>query len=495
MITSQDKELIVRLIANYAGNMTTDRMLESIADNNGMLSVCQLLVQKNNADDREVMSWVDGQCYKKQVDLRSFLYEVQQILLLFQPGQENDEHYFTLGLEVGASGKEIKDAYRELCRRYHPDTATSSNASDSTTFIEINKAYNTLRNTNEGEQEHVVPSTPTTNWSQESRTSSESAAKKKRNIFWFSSLTFAMVVVSILAARGYQQKAMITGLQLHQAAFIPPNSGGEKEIEVIEEIVSKDKPTSVVEETKIVEAVEVEEISNMDLPPKEAIQIKEKQPRKISQVSFTETVESSPEIIADKDLSEQSIKIEEKESTPVLSGPVKKTMDKPEIVVVAKEIKKSKKVVNTGMAKELPVSVSVPPVKIEKQAPTPEEVQADMQIRIENFLRDYTAAYKNKDLETFSNFFSENATENGKSINQVLPTYIELFSTASEINLDISILKWLENQSNIELDGRFAIRIDYKDGKKVKGNGSISFLLRDSQPEFLIKEMTYQFDE
>ena len=80
MITSRDKELISRLIKKYASNISTDRMLAYIADNTGMLTVCRLLVKKNNEDDRETISWVDEQCHQKQVDVRNFLYEIQQVL-------------------------------------------------------------------------------------------------------------------------------------------------------------------------------------------------------------------------------------------------------------------------------------------------------------------------------------------------------------------------------------------------------------------------------
>jgi DnaJ-domain-containing protein 1 len=476
--------------------MSTDRMLASIADNTGMLDACQLLIRKNNEDDREVMSWVDEQCYQRKVDLRSFLYEVQQVVSIFQPGQENDEYYLTLGLEVGASDKEIKESYRELCLRYHPDTTTLNADDAATAFIEVNKAYQVLRNNNDGGQKHSIPSAPSSpHWRQENKTNPVSVTKKRRNIFWFSSLTLLMIVVSILAARSYQKKAMITGLQLHQAAFIPPNSDFEVEVK---ETPLKDNSALALAKADKVEKVAVNvggaKIPGEELPKTEAITIAEKV-SEVSLVSPEEAVEKNPEEIVAEELVVREKKSDGKSLEPAQSVPAGKILDKPEVIIVVKDSKKAKKLFEHSPLSEVSVPVAVPPIEVAEPEPTPEKVHAVMQSKIEHFLKNYIAAYENKDLETFSSFFDEYATENGKAINSVFPTYIELFTAAGEIIFDISILKWTKKQSNVEMDGRFTIRIHYKDGKKVKGNGNISFVFKDLQPELLIKAMAYKFDK
>ncbi len=52
--------------------------------------------------------------------------------------------YTILNLKYGASKDEVKNAYRQLAKRYHPDINPSTNARAK--FIEINKAYETLSN-------------------------------------------------------------------------------------------------------------------------------------------------------------------------------------------------------------------------------------------------------------------------------------------------------------------------------------------------------------
>lgn len=53
------------------------------------------------------------------------------------------DYYKTLGLEKGATDKEIQRAYRKLAHKYHPDSNDSKEAEEK--FKKINEAYNTLK--------------------------------------------------------------------------------------------------------------------------------------------------------------------------------------------------------------------------------------------------------------------------------------------------------------------------------------------------------------
>lgn len=53
------------------------------------------------------------------------------------------DYYGILGVERGASGEDIKKAYRKLARKYHPDVSKEANAEDK--FKEVSEAYETLR--------------------------------------------------------------------------------------------------------------------------------------------------------------------------------------------------------------------------------------------------------------------------------------------------------------------------------------------------------------
>ena len=53
-------------------------------------------------------------------------------------------YYSLLGLHPKASNQEIRRAYRELSKHYHPDTADMPQAIATAKFLQINEAYATL---------------------------------------------------------------------------------------------------------------------------------------------------------------------------------------------------------------------------------------------------------------------------------------------------------------------------------------------------------------
>src|SRR5918996_965844 len=57
----------------------------------------------------------------------------------------NEDHYKLLGLQRDASLEEIKRAYRQLAKRYHPDR-TQNNAQDTEIFKAVSAAFATLSN-------------------------------------------------------------------------------------------------------------------------------------------------------------------------------------------------------------------------------------------------------------------------------------------------------------------------------------------------------------
>lgn len=60
------------------------------------------------------------------------------------------DYYGVLGLSKTCSQKEIRDKYVELCKLYHPDTATDEKQKElkKLKFQEINEAYTQLSKTN-----------------------------------------------------------------------------------------------------------------------------------------------------------------------------------------------------------------------------------------------------------------------------------------------------------------------------------------------------------
>lgn len=57
---------------------------------------------------------------------------------------EQSSYYTLLGLHPSASAMEIRRAYRELSKQYHPDTTSLPKAIATAKFQELNQAYATL---------------------------------------------------------------------------------------------------------------------------------------------------------------------------------------------------------------------------------------------------------------------------------------------------------------------------------------------------------------
>lgn len=77
-------------------------------------------------------------------------------------------YYGVLGLHPSASSMEIRRAYRELSKRYHPDTTDLSLAIAKVKFQQLNEAYSTLSNPERRQTydqslgnigDHVIPPT------------------------------------------------------------------------------------------------------------------------------------------------------------------------------------------------------------------------------------------------------------------------------------------------------------------------------------------------
>lgn len=490
MLTSQDKTLLSRLIKKYAEKIPTEAMIAFAADNNGMLDVCKSLVRKNKKDDRETMAWVDEQCHACKVDVRSFLFEISQIVSVFQPDIKGDEHYAILGLEIGADKKEIKSAYKKLSLQYHPDTSVSGRPEDANIFIEITKAYHALLSGGKEEREDLSPEVPPAPWREQpkNRLSWES---KKKNILWFAVLALGMIVISLVAANGYKKKAMLVGLQNSRLAMIPPDAvieqGGkirnnqvESEVMAIanvSELMEVERP--VLQEKE--ESAEKSIITEQYTPEKRV----ETTPVGQASVSLEKNVQqasATPATTVKKIVKSAKAYQKKLNITPDPAPVITRKNDTAEMAEIAEISKTQQDLVESGIQQ---VSAH----------PTRKEIQVNTQERIESFLAAYIEAYEKKNFLDFSRFFSLKATENDKPLVEIMPTYIQLFQDADSISLTVTILKWKQIHQEVIIDGRFTINIEYHNSSKVSGKGEISFLLADLQQQLLIRELRYKFDK
>ena len=130
------------------------------------------------------------------------------------------------------------------------------------------------------------------------------------------------------------------------------------------------------------------------------------------------------------------------------------------------------------------------PAKATTQLPTEHQTRQ----RLETFLRNYIAAYEQKNLHTFAQFFALDAKENGKSLTEVLPAYADLFAAAETLRFTIAPDHWQREQNGLNLSGRFSITMDLHDGTRREGQGTIDFRLTDTTPP-QVQTLHYTFDQ
>ena len=119
-----------------------------------------------------------------------------------------------------------------------------------------------------------------------------------------------------------------------------------------------------------------------------------------------------------------------------------------------------------------------------------------LQKKIDVFLHEYSAAYGQKNMAGFLEFFNDDATENGKPVVDLIPTYAKLFEETEGILLQISPQKWQETaQDGIALQCRFKIELAYRNADLVHGTGEIDFRLVKDKSGMKIQQMSYSFDQ
>ncbi len=540
MIADHNREHILRLLKNYTANPSTEEMLYLITEPNGMIEACKWLMQKCDLNDREIKEWLEKACHENKVHFSEFCSEIQYILSLFAPSQAtNSSLYALLDLKPGATREDVKQRYRQLCRRYHPDAVLGNKKQNAETFITLTKAYHTLLSRDQAKQ----PSNQTIQnhqWRQQYPQENRAALKRK-NILWFSILAFFLAVLSLMVAKTYNTHIMMSGLRNKGTAFVPPQkkrdhtqkisvsrtSSAPKPIKVAQ---SPEKPApadppvlalpAAIEETTVVkmpvqpqpEPLPKAQVATITpTVPDEATQQKKDtvppvapthhhiiQPHGIpGPVALNATEEQTMHTGASKPSSGEKFPAE---SLLLPEKPQEKPIGFQQPEVVAKHAPKTEETgkktpplqqKGLGSRHHIAHSIHGVPPSTSPQPTLKQPTQKD----IEAFLHDYTAAYQQKDLLTFSRFFALDATENGKSLKDLLRVYSHLFESTKSLRLVISVLHWEQEKALISLRGRFAIALTYDDGKKIQGRGAIHFHIADEHGNLQIKTLTYAFDE
>lgn len=554
----------------------TETLVVFVAETDGMLAACQELLSSLDAAGSTSAEWLQRECSKKDVLFHAFIQELTKIVALFQPSHNLEDHHATLEVRADAGLDEIKQAYRMLSRRYHPDTASPPYCNNPEKFIAINKAYHALMSipTNDQKEQYIQQERP--GWRKNVRT--VTPEQRKKVFAWTLGLFIILVIISAVASMNYKKRAMLAGLQESRGAFIPP-AGKVPEVPTgkdfkvasrsIERPVSPNEVTRTPTQELIVKVQQRPEIDPFNVQVKEpqqkeagkGVEIPASSVKKKEKLLVEQTYEAQPNrakeraevvIAAPSSAPESMVTPTPTPSESVADHSAKKHAGVKsktqkidgQVIASTTEVKRTAEaaMVPTGTATQATITEKPQPVPKERaksieadvdfnskvlvqagniikgategevqltranvtqvvplpaepffQIDKPKPERPDMQTRVDSFFANYIKAYEQRNLILFSRFFDTDAEENGKPFTTMLPTYLDLFAVADHVFLQVDGITWHLVDGRVAVDGRFKVKLQYKEGRTVNGTGPISFVLVDNNGEFLIKKMQYVF--
>ncbi len=510
-----------RLIHKIANQTSTEELILFIANDKGIVSACLDLQQKLERGERQELIEIEELCRKNQFSLEVLSTEIRNILAIFSPGSVRDE-YSILGLERGAGLDEIKKAFRRLSRQYHPDAAGGG---DSKKFMEICRAYKSL--TGNAASSVQVGSPKRTKWKYKKK-QGPSRAQKRRNITIVTGLVGILLLISLLSPLLYRKRVMMKHLNTADSTLVTKSvSDGkiQQKAEISPDI--KDEDTQQSSPVPQAQTSTVPEQTFLPQPvPSTAARMEEENPAAKESPSAEPTIAAPQPPLSPVDTTRKLPSRETKVQAPspvVATTSDRQTAHHQETNKAPEKIRPKKNIADNKPAAIQPIArqelrnksaVSLPttatqssqPEKkhhVARQAkhkittapkPTPgPEVPSPAEMN--KFLNAYVTAYTSKNYQRFSRFFTPDALENGSPFISLHEEYIHLFQTLENVTLKIDILALSLKRELVQLRGRFKISLKYPHQQPINKKGKISFLLVKSNRYYLVKELSYAFDD
>ena len=143
----------------------------------------------------------------------------------------------------------------------------------------------------------------------------------------------------------------------------------------------------------------------------------------------------------------------------------------------------------------LPATAALQPQDTQTQ-PVAEKPTVDdaLRSRLKAFIQEYCNTYSAKDLNGFADFFTADATENGKSFAALLPKYRKNFTFIDTIyyRIEIQQIEYEADGKTLKADGTFFLRWLPPDKKWRENAGKITMRIQESDDSFQVHRLNYQ---
>jgi DnaJ-domain-containing protein 1 len=143
----KNSDLLTRFIRQVGSLSDTPSLIRLIAADADYLMVCRTIVNDSLDRKKEAIRSIKTVCRVQGLDFQLFqekLIPAARALGLALSSNAQLDYYTLLGVSPGAATAEIKKAFRKKAYKVHPDTSSQGHG-DSEKFVELNTAYQTLR--------------------------------------------------------------------------------------------------------------------------------------------------------------------------------------------------------------------------------------------------------------------------------------------------------------------------------------------------------------
>ncbi|EFK09180.1 DnaJ domain protein [delta proteobacterium NaphS2] len=268
----------------------------------------------------------------------------------------------------------------------------------------------------------------------------------------------------------------------------------EKPIEPVE-IARNDPPRRVVPKpSKLPESKGTEDREGSDPAAMKLTEVDKKEPNpELAQV-FTvkvapaaEQVEEQTQLAADPAQipAPKAVEAKELKSTPTVERAKEQTLPALE------------------PSQSLPTITSVhleedSPLRVFPDIPIPRTYKTPLVKRsqVVEFLKDYTAAYEKGDAEVFFSFFTGNAMENGKPLEDCKADYRNIWKNIRRLNYRISVEETdqVVGSDTVSMKGRFNLDWEFLSGQSGNSHGEIRMDFERGVSDLRISRLNYRFD-
>jgi len=517
MISEQDKKNISLLIKKDAAGVSTESLICFIAEHDGLLASYKKVLYEAQNSDKAVLAWLEAECLKHRTTLQRFCNNLAHILEILQPDATLEESYHILGLEIDANDTEIKQAYRRLSLRYHPDRANGNKQGDAEKFIAISTAYNKVlasRTSTSGYNSQQI-SHPW-RYNKPSRITSQ---QKKNSFLIIGAMTIILLGLTLLAPYIYKKNIIFKASgyhnhSTHNNATIPvvttsPVAPDLKAINAGEQDISNTPSARLPLKEQVIsdKSVQIDQCKDT----LQSTEVSSLAPEKIlsqpTELKYTSTHLKTFEKISKT--SSQKIK---------RSVSASKKKSKPEILSAVQKSFINNKVQGMSGQPEVSKTISAPPIQTHDSELSDDQVLSDHLLettipqreaipektlsssletkqKILSFLMQYTKCYIQKDLDGFSKLFTEDAVENGTPFSEMIPTYTKLFNQVKTLSFSTDIISWNTIQDKILLTCAFDLILNYRNHSTSKFSGTVEFVLAKENDTSKIQKLSYWFDK